>query len=186
MLEIFLLLVPLLAMAHTPRRGGYPRHGSFGLRRVRVSPAIILSTLGSQTVLTSALVGTSDAQYRLIASRLSWSQLGLTAAEGPITVGYAFGDYTVAEIKECIEIGASISTGDKIAQEKANRWVRIVGTFEADAQSVLNNGNPIKTRLNWAVQIGSAVNIFAYNESAGALATGTIVNAQGDLWVKDY
>ncbi len=174
----------LMLVLAAKRRG--TRRGRFTGRMVRVSPAVTLSTLASQTVITSALVGTSDAQYRLLSAKMSWSQLGLTAAEGPITVGYAFGDYTVTEIKECLEIGASISPGDKIAQEKGNRWVRIVGTFEADAQSVLNDGRPIKTKLNWKVQIGSTVNIFAYNESGSALQTGTVINAQGSLYVQDF
>ncbi len=181
-LEILIVFVVVILMA---RKKGSGRRRSF-LRRVRVSPSITLSTLASQTVIFGALVGNSDAQYRLITADLNWALTGFTAAEGPVTVGYAFNDYTVTEVKECIEIGASISPGDKIAQEKANRWVRIVGTFEADANGVLNDGKPIKTRLNWPIQIGSAVNLFAYNESANLLTTGAVVNAQGNLWVKDY
>ncbi len=156
------------------------------LRRVRCTPTITLSTLGSQIVIFGALTGTSDAQYRLVTADMIWALTGFTSGEGPITVGYCHNDYSVTEVKEAIEIASSISPGDKIAQEKANRWVRTIGTFEADANGVLNDGKPIKTRLNWAVQIGSAVNAFAYNESANALTTGAIVNLQGNLWVKDF
>ncbi len=183
-MNIYTILLVVIVLGAAKRRGRGRRR--YSLRRVRVSPALTLSTLGAQTVLAVGVTGTSDAQYRLVTAMLTWSQVGLTASEGPITVGFAHNDYTVTEIKECIEIAGSISPGDKIAQEKANRWVRIVGTFEAEAESVLNDGKPIKTRLNWPVQIGSAVNIFAYNESGSALATGAVINAQGNLWVKDY
>ncbi len=113
----------------------------------------------------------------------TWTIQDLTAGEGPITVGFAFDDYSVTEVKECLEIGASINLGDKIAQEKANRLVRIVGTFVNS--DPLQNGMRIKTRLNWAVPNGHSFIIFAYNESGSALSTGAFVNFQGDLWVKD-
>ncbi len=161
------------------------RRRRFNLRRVRVSPQIILSTLGSVTAITSNVTGSADGQYRAVTLDCSWAQNLLTAGEGPVTVGYAHSDYSVTEIKEAIEIAAGISVGDKIAQEKANRLVRIVGTFESDAQSVLNDGRRIKTRLNWLIPIGKSVNIFAYNEFASALATGCVIHLQGDMWVKD-
>ncbi len=110
----------------------------------------------------------------------------MTAGDGPITVGYAFGDYTITEIKEALESASSINAGNKIAQEQANRWVRVVGTLGGTGNSTLNDGQPVTTKLNWAVQIGSAINVFAYNESAGAQTTGAVLDVVGDLWVKDY
>lgn len=162
------------------------RARAFPLRGVRVTPRMSLGTLASQTVLVAALVPTSDAQYRLMSVNTTWSLVNFTAADGPVTVGYAHNDYTIAEIKECLEETSDISPGDKIAQEQANRWVRVVGTLGGAGRSTLNDGQPVKTRLNWAIQIGSAVNIFAYNESAGGLTTGGIIDCVGKAWVKDY
>ncbi len=156
------------------------------LRLVRVSPQKALLTLGSLTALAAPLVPTSDAQYRLMTCDCTWSLINFTAGDGPITVGYAHNDYTVAEIKEAIENTSSISPGDKIAQEKASRWVRIVGTLSGAGASSLNDGQRVRTRLNWAIQIGSAVNVFIFNESTGALTTGAILDVVGDLWVLDY
>ncbi len=178
----FWVVMFAVAMA---RHGG---RGRYQLRKVRTIPQITVGTLATVTVVTGALTGNSDAQYRLVSAHHTWSMRDHTAGEGPYTIGYAFGDYTVAEIKEAIEISSSISPGDKIAQEKANRWVRIVGRFAGDqVTEVLNDGKPIKTRLNWAVQIGSVVNAFLYNEDGAAnQTTGTVIDLTGNLWVKDY
>jgi len=112
------------------------------------------------------------------------SVLQLTAGEGPVTVGYAHSDYSVTEIKEAIESALSISVGDKVAQEKANRLIRIVGEISSE-DPILNEGRPIKTKLNWFIPIGKFVNMFAYNNNSSPLTTGAIQNASGNLWVKD-
>ncbi len=186
MIEMLIPLLFAIAFMAMAKHGGRGRR--YSLRKVRTIPSITVGTLVPVTVVVGALTGTSDAQYRLISAVHTWSMRDHTAGEGPYVVGYAFGDYTVAEIKECIEIQSSISPGDKIAGEKANRWVRIVGTFAGDqVTESLNDGRPIKTRLNWAVQIGSTVNAFLYNEDAAAnQTTGTVIELNGDIWVKDY
>lgn len=114
--------------------------------------------------------------------KFTWNLQGLTAGEGPVTVGYAHSDYTVGEIKECLEATSSIDQGDKIAQEKANRLIRIVGTVDAE-DSRLKDGLPISTKLNWKIAIGQNVNIFAFNESTAALTTGSSLKLSGDLWI---
>ncbi len=183
MLEVILLITMLSLMAkHGGRKGG-----RYSLRKVSITPFLTLGALVSGVAVVSGLTGTSDAQYRLISANVSWSIHNNTIGQGPISVGYAFGDYTVTEIKEQIESTASISPGNKVLGEQSNRWVRKIGQFSgATVNEVLNDGKPIKTRLNWAVQIGSVVNAFAYNNDTGNLATGSLVGLQGDLWVKDY
>ncbi len=180
MLEILLSFVFLLGLA---------KHGKgrrrYNLRRVRSTSGLTLGTLGSTTVLTIGLTGASDSQYRLISVKLNWDLIGQTAGEGPIIVGIAHSDYTVGEIKEALESTLSISQGDKIAAEKSNRLVRIVGTFGGQPNVPLNDGKPIRTRLNWLMTIGDQAVVFAYNDSGSALTTGAVVNVNGDVWVKD-
>ncbi len=154
------------------------------LRRVHMTPAQALSTLGGVTALVTGLTAAADGAYRAVSVKGIHSILLLTAGEGPITVGFAHSDYTVTEIKEAIESALSISVGDKVAQEKANRLVRVIGEISA-AEPMLNEGMPVKTRLNWLIPIGKFVNLFAYNNNSGALTTGAIQNFSGDLWVKD-
>ncbi len=159
-------------------------HKSFRLRKVHTTPAQALSTLAGVTVLATGLTGSGDGAYRCVSVNGIHSILGLTAGEGPVTVGFAHSDYSVTEIKEAIESALSISVGDKVAQEKSNRLVRVIGEVSAE-EPVLNDGKPMKTRLNWLIPIGKAVNMFAYNNNSSPLTTGGIQNFSGDLWVKD-
>ncbi len=163
-----------------------PKKRRANLRPVRNTLSTALGTLGTQTAISAGIVGASDVAYRLVSSDCTWSLANHTAGEGPIVAGYAFGDYTVGEIKEFIESQASISIGDKIAQERAGRWIRKVGTFSGlGTDETLNDGKPIKTRLNWGVPIGSTPNAFAYNDSSGNLAGGSLLKLNGTMWVKD-
>ncbi len=180
MLEILAIAVILIALANKPKR----RRRAYNLRAVRVTPELSLSTLAADTALVVTMTGTSDSQYRAISIRGVWSVRLLTAGEGPLTVGYAHGDYTVAEIKEALEATNAISRGDKIANEKSDRLVRIVGTFSG-ANATLNDGRPIKTRLNWLMPVGEQINLFVFNEDFGALTTGAVVNCSGTMFVKD-
>ncbi len=180
MVMIVLLMVGL-AKTYPKRR---PR---YSLRRVPITPFVALGALVAGIAVKVGLTGTSDAQYRLISAKLTWTMHNHTVGQGPISVGFAFGDYTVTEIKEALEIASSISIGDKIAQEKANRWVRQIGSFAGESVSeVLNDGKPIHTRLNWAVPIGETVAMFAYNNDTNDLTTGSVVGIMGDIFVKDY
>ncbi len=181
MFEILLVLAILLGMAKHGRRSG---RRSFPLRPVRSTPAQALSTLAAVTAVTTGLTGVADGAYRLVSVDMIHSMVGLTAGEGPITVGYAHGDYSVTEIKEWMEATAAISTGNKIAQEQSGRLIRRVGEF-VGTNSSLNDGMSMKTKLNWLIAIGDVVNLFAYNNSSGALTTGAIQNASGTLWIKD-
>ncbi len=159
---------------------------SYSLRRVRVTPELALSTLAPATAVTVALVGASDSQYRAISVIATWAVANLTDGEGPVTVGIAHNDYTLTEIKECLEAALSISQGNKIANEQANRLIRIVGSIGGSGgPTVLNGGKPVKTRLNWFMPAGQSFKIFAWNESTGSLTTGARLNIQGDVWVKD-
>ncbi len=183
MLEIIilaLLAVTLLAKHYGKGRG----RRRYNLRRVRVSPELALTTLGTDTALIVDFATAADGTYRCMSINGAWAVSGMTAGEGPVTVGIAHGDYTVAEVKECLEQAGSISVGNKVAQEVANRLVRVVG-YAGEAEPMLNEGRPIKTRLNWLIPIGSTISMFAFNEQTSALTTGSRLNFTGDMWVKD-
>ncbi len=164
-----------------------PKRRAFTLRGVRASPSISLGALAAITVFAGAIFGNADGAYRIMSYTGTWSIENHTAGEGPIVVGFAHGSYTVTQIKEAIESGASISIGNKLADEHAGRLVRRIGTFSGNStEETLNDGKPIKTRLNWAIPIGTNFNLFAYNDSTATLTTGTIVRTNGKGWVKDY
>jgi len=181
-----MILMMSLAMAKHGKRRGSSR---YSLRRVNTTAGITLGALANQIVVTGALTGSADGAYRIISVSGVWSLKNAFAGEGPVTVGFAHSDYSVTEIKEALESGASISIGLKVEQERTRRLVRVVGQFAGptiDAQDqTLNDGKPIKTRLNWFIPIGKAVNLFAYNDSGAVLQTNGIVDFTGPLWVKD-
>ncbi len=158
---------------------------SFNLRRIRLTPELALGTLASDTALTVPIQGgTSTVPMRIVSVNATWQISALTADEGPLTVGYAHPDYSVAEIKECLESQAAIDLGDKVAQERANRLIRIVGTIDSEDER-LNDGLPVKTRLNWQLPAGQTPNVFVFNEQTGALTTGSSLKVAGDMWIKD-
>ncbi len=100
-------------------------------------------------------------------------------------VGYAHNDYSVTEIKEALESEAAMATGNKVANEQANRLVRLVGIMPIDSEDgVLNDGRPIRTRLNWAIPLGGNVATFAYNRSGGTLTTGLVTTISGKARVR--
>ncbi len=181
MLETILTLLLLLPLMAKHGRKGRP----FGLREVRTSSVVTMATTAAQVALSQALTAASTSgPYRCISVIASWRSQELTDADGPLIVGYAHSDYSVTEIKECIEASASIDQGDKVAQERANRLVRVVGTLGQAVDDELNNGAPIKTRLNWLIGIGDTVNAFVYNDGI-TMSTGALVRINGSLWVKD-
>ncbi len=161
------------------------RRRRFNLRRVRATPEQALGTLASDTVSTVAVTAASANRYRAMILKVTWSISNLTAGEGPITVGYSHSDYSVTEVKECLEAIQAVDPGDKISMERANRLVRVVGSLGPTANSQLNNGMPISTKLNWDIGIGDNVDIFTYNESTAALTTGAFINWIGDMFIKD-
>ncbi len=186
MLEILAIFATLflLNLANKPRGRSRRR---YSLRRVRVTPELPLLTLGSDTAIVTGVTGAGTTDYRVISIKVVWALKSFTAGQGPITVGYCHSDYTVTEIKECLESAASIAQGLKIEQERANRLVRVVGTLGGEANTRLNDGRPIKTRLNWLMAEGggNALNIFAFNEATGALTTGSVLTIVGDMYVQD-
>ncbi len=177
MLEILLVAIWAIALAKHPQR-----RRRYSLKRVRTTAELALGTLASDTASVVTVVGTTDMAHRCISIKATWAMTSLTGGDGPITVGYAHGDYTVAEIKEALEATGAIAFSNKIQEEQANRLVRIVGSFSGTGASVLNDGKPIKTRLNWLIPTGEQVNIFAFNEGTSPLTAGGSVNVQGDYY----
>lgn len=182
MLEYIILLLLALTFVGAAKKG----RRKFNLRKVKVSPELPLLTLASDTALAIGFTttGGSANPWRCMSVEATWALTDLTANDGPIEVGVAHSDYTVTQIKEYLENFASIDIGNKSTQEIATRWIRSVGTLN-DVRTSLNNGMPVKTKLNWGMTIGKFINIWAYNQSTFALTTLAVLNVDGHLWVKD-
>ncbi len=96
---------------------------------------------------------------------------------GPIVCGISHDDYSSAEVEAYIENTGSWNEGDLVAQEIGRRKIRIIGTFGTrdddtgpeDDTWVLNDGKPIKTKLNWILTQGQSLQLWVYNQGAGAV-----------------
>lgn len=159
--------------------------------RGNVDEELSLGTLASRT-LVSTIFDNVVNERTLISSILArWSLAGMTGnpTDGPILVGVAHSDYTDAEIQAVIDQTVSWNEGDKIGQEIASRKVREIGVFPRAATAaeavVLNDGRPMKTKLNWTLLQGQSLRIWAYNTGASALDTTVPVvraNGHANLW----
>lgn len=151
-----------------------------------------LGALAGDTLVSC--VAQETASERMLISSIvnTWSlkDLDPSVDDGPLICGVAHSDYSAAEIEEVIENTGSWSEGDLVAQEVAKRKVRIVGTFQVlegpgDTQvSVLNDGRPIKTKLNWILNTGQGLDFFVFNAGSGAIITGSSMHIYGhaNLW----
>ncbi len=171
---------PCTTMARKPR--GRRRRP---VQKLVYSASLALLTTGSNSVVAVALSDTVDDSVYAISMDARLAIRNLTPGEGPIVVGVAHGDYTAAEIEECLEAVASWDRGDKIAQEQAGRKVRTVGVFAgALAEESLNQGMPIRTRLGFMLEPGTTLDWWAWNKSGAALTTGGVVEANGQVWAR--
>ncbi len=158
-----------------PRKGN-KRMGKY--LRGTVDEVASLTTLGAETLVGNPFDSVVDSRTRVtsIVATYALADFTPTAGVGPIVVGIAHGDYSDAEIEAWIEQTGSWNESDLVSsKEVANRLIRMVGTFDrignAEDVAVLNDGKPIKTRLNWLLNEGATLKQWAYNSGTGAVAT---------------
>ncbi len=156
---------------------------SGGLVKIPFNTSLALATLADAVVLQANVAGGTFAEdFRVTSIRSTWTMRGATPDEGPIMLGYNHGDYTVTEVKENIE-SQGLSPAGKIEREQANRLVRQIGAFQGAGQDkVLNDGKPIRTKLNWIIQDGIGLEFFAMNQSGAILTTGSIIELFGTMY----
>ncbi len=147
-----------------------------------------LGTLAANTA-TLGPTNTVTESTRCTSIKNVYSYSGYTTAvdQGPIMVGVAHSDYSLAEIEAWIEQTTSWAAGDLIAKEISQRKIRKIGIFpiggsagSVGTANVLNDGRPIRTKLNWMLHTGQGLNFFSYNLGSAALASSSPnVNVQG-------
>ncbi len=179
----YLIILALLA-AHMPILAAKKRRGR--VIAVRVHVEFALSTLADNTVLSTNLFQDSVEGNTLymISADLVITARGITAGEGPILIGCSDDDYSVTEIKECIEAD-NLDLSDQIQMERARRKVRIWGqTAGAATDEVLNNGNIKRYRMRIMSQLGHNLSLWAMNLSGGTLTTGQVLVVTGTAYLR--
>ncbi len=192
MLEI---LVVMAVIAILMARKGRGRRAMGRYLRGNIDETKSLGGLGANTGIVQAFDGTVSERTFVSSIVASWSMQGWTDTDntGPITVGLAHGDYTLAEIEAWVEQAgaATWEEGDLIAREVSDRKIRKVGTFGSAGGGllgsvVLNDGRNIKTKLNWILNAGQGIQMWAYNNGSAAVSGTTVpdVTVQGhaNLW----
>ncbi len=147
-------------------------------RKVPSQASLTVGALASKDVIAGAMLNAAADDIRLLSLDGTWAVNGLTVGQGPVAVGVADGDYTAAEIEEALEAAGAIDLGDKLAQEKANRYVRQIAVCSTN-DPIANQGRPIKTRLNWRIASGDSLQMWAYNLDTQTITTGGEVKFSG-------
>ncbi len=169
---------------HNYKRGNQPR-------KVKIASSVGAGALTPGDVISGGIIGTSTEAYRLLSVNLaySWSEIA-SLIDDTLQFGLAHGDYTAAEIEECLEAGGALAMGDKITQERANRLVREIGVIEGEIGSagegdVFNDGRKLKTRLNWLMSTGQVLQMWIRNGSGIIWTTGSNLVVIGEMWILD-
>lgn len=148
-----------------------------------LAPKVLVSAIFDETVEGRTLISSMEAIYSL-------SNYTALAGAGPVLVLIAHSDYTDAQIEEFIETTGSWSRGDLVqTKEIAKRRIRRIGIFEnpplVTDVAVLNDGKPIKKKLNWQLEEGQTLRLCGYNLGGVAFATtAPSLKAEGhaNLW----
>ncbi len=188
-IEIYLLLAASLILLGLAKRRSNKRR--FNLRKVRVSSTLSVGGLAAADVIAGSLGGTATSPMRIMSFEGTYSWIDIAAVnDGAMEFGIAHGNYTAAEIEECLEATTSMGLGNKIARERASRLVRVVGTIKGNpavvaGESNYNDGRPRKTKLNWLIPSGENISMWVKNSSGAVYITGSSLSVLGHFWVKD-
>ncbi len=174
-------------MPSKPRR----KRSNKNFAALPINGTLALSTLGSAVVLVGDLfLGNLTEDFYAISTDLSAEITALTAGEGePMFCGFAHGDYSVANIKEHLEVKL-LGPGNKIEQEQTRRLIRKAGSFSGDGTNTQTNMRlggrtgeaNIRTKLKFVIQSGKTLNLYVYNFSGAALTTGATLRWTGTVY----
>lgn len=164
-----------------------PSKRKYSKKKLVVIPfvaSLSISALADADVVAGDILSADvDEDFHIWSIKCNHALDGMTAGEGPIQVGFAHGGYSATEIEEALEVVLT-SQSDLIDAEKANRLVRKVGYFGVrNASEDINQGRPIKTKLNW--NIGNPqgnIRMWAFNQSGAQLAAGGTYKVFGEMY----
>ncbi len=151
-----------------------------------VDELLALSTLASGTVVNAPFDSTVNERTLISSTDIIWSMGDHTEGEGPIVVGLNHSDYTAAEVQEWYDATLTWNEGSLVERELAQRKIKVVGVFAGNAVETLNNGLPIHTKLNWILNQGQTIDVWALNRDDDPLTTGSDIELQGkaNLWAQ--
>ncbi len=157
---------------------------------IRERTTISLGTLASNTVVKQDAPLVLGEDFRMIKSEIFAALEGATAAagDGPIVVGLANDELTVAEIAEAIQVDGPLDRNDRVAEEQAMRAVFPLFQLEFAEQTAKNSWRylPFENTIRWTFSNPEGWTLWAVNMGSSALATGGVIqllNKFYGVWV---
>ncbi len=141
---------------------------------------ITLGTLGAATVMKQATGIAIEDSFRLIKVEISAVMTGHTGGEGPIHLYVVNDELSVAEIAEAINAQGPVNRNDRVAMERAERAVFLLGVFGAAGVTEELHGADgqegiVNKTIRWTFNNPEGWSIVAFNDSGATLTTGSIV-----------
>ncbi len=142
---------------------------------IEVDVNIALSAGIAAKDLVAALISeTADDNFIMTSLEATYTLTIEQAAEPnsieAISFGIAKDDYSAAEVETWVENSTGFKRADLISQEISKRMVKNIATFAPRAVNAgqqivvqVNDGMPIKTRLNWRILSGHTLLVWIYN-----------------------
>ncbi len=159
---------------------------------IREDDIITLATLASKTVVKqdAALVMAEDFRMIKVRSFIHLHGGTFTDNDGPLIIGIANDELTVAEIKECLEANGPLNRNDRIPEERSMRAVFELAMLQfveggAVVQQIVET--PLESIIRWTFSNPEGWTWFAYNFGGSALATGGVIklrNKYFGVWVQ--
>lgn len=148
-----------------------------GYRKLPFTATIVLLTTAADVVVSFQLAEVFTEERRILSVEATWGVEDLTSGDGPLEVGLSHSDYSSGEVEESLEAVGAWDEGNKVIQEQAARLVRTVGLL-SEAETTLNDGQPMKTRLNWRMATADTLRFWCRNRGDD-LTTGAEIVIQG-------
>ncbi len=145
---------------------------------IRENTAEAIGTLANQNVKRNTdLVIEED--FRLLKSEVTAIITGATTGQSTgLLFGIADGELTDTEVEEVLVLDGPVDRNDNLANERANRFVKIIGQFVRGAttetlQAVGIQGGPImEVKPRWTFSNPEGWVWFVFNNSQGSFTTG--------------
>ncbi len=167
-----ILLVGL--MARQSRRGA--------LVPLKFNTQLALGALANDVAVEVTAIAALEQDFDIVSTHLLMGLRENTINEGPIEVGFAASDYTVAEIVEALDASPLRNAG--VEMERSRRKVRSYGQFRGGTEDEeINDGLTVKRKMFLRISSGQVTgSVFAVNRSGSTLTTGAIVEVAGVHW----
>ncbi len=113
----------------------------------------------------------------------------IAAGDGPIYIGIADGELTAPEIAEQLAQNGPLGRNDNLRTERGMRPIWVLDVFGPGQQNGTGDKafhGMAKKNLRWTFSNPAGWNWFAFNQSGGALVTGTVIRLRAKhfgVWV---